>query len=456
MRLFWKIFLLLLLTLLLTASLSSWLSQKWIMENQQIEQRLSILESFAETAVNLYALEGPHAYRQWLRHNLRSQRFQGALVDGQGKHVLFRPVPGPLRELAVQIVAEKKKVTIIHPPMLAVAIPVRHAGNLYYWLASTRLPPDAMQQESRNILLFRITMILLVIILISWLLTRMLTRPIRQLQQSSEKLGEGKLNTRVSASVSKRSDELGDLGRSFDSMAEALDRLIHSHKQLLRDISHELRSPLARLQVALELARNEAGDNAADELDRINLEAERLNELIGEVLTLARFEQGAVRAENEVLQLDELLQSILDDAIFEAESDNKQVTILQVDSCSICGDLIWIGRALENIIRNAIRHTESGSSVEVSLSCHTSDAVLTIRDFGKGVDEEMLPRLFEPFFRVSDAREREEKADTGGYGIGLAIAKRAIELHRGRISVRNHPEGGLEVTIVIPMVTATL
>jgi len=450
MRLFWKIFFLLLLTLLLTAALSSWISQKWMMENQQIDQRLSTLADFAETAVSLYESEGPHAYRQWLRHTLRRQHFQGALINEEGKHVLMRPVPGPLRPLLEKLMLEKKRIALIDLPMLAIALPVSHQGQQFYWLAATRLPPDTMAQGNRYLALIRILGALLVIVVISWLLTRMFTRPIRQLQHSSEKLGEGELTTRVPNRVSARNDELGELGRSFDTMATALDKLIHSHKQLLRDISHELRSPLARLQVALELARNEAGDRAADELDRIDLEAGRLNELIGEVLTLARFEQGAVEVTKQTLQLDGLIQTILDDAIFEAAADDKHMTPLHIEHCNISGDQLWIRRSLDNVIRNAIRHTEKGSGVEVSLLCHAAEAVIIIRDFGKGVDENLLTDLFEPFFRASKARTRHNNAAASGYGLGLAIAKRAIELHRGHINARNHPEGGLEVTIMLP------
>ncbi|GAV20780.1 two-component system, OmpR family, sensor histidine kinase CpxA [Mariprofundus micogutta] len=450
MRLYWKIFFLLMLTLLVTAGLSGWLSQKWLMENQAIEARLNTLTSMGETAVSLYADEGAIAYRQWQRHASRSQHFQAVLIDAEGRHVLNRPIRRPLQPLLEQVQREQKKITMINPPRLGVALPIMHEGQQYYWLAGTHLSPDIMKQGGRQMLLIRVAIALLVILLISWLLTRMFTQPIRQLKQSGKQLAAGDFKARAPSIVSSRKDELGDLARSFDHMAEALGSLVNSHKQLLRDISHELRSPLSRLQVALELARNEADDKASDELDRIELEAERLNELIGEVLTLARFEQGAVQAENKPLQLHDLIQTVLSDAAYEAEASDKQVSPLQIDTCIVSGDPLWIGRALDNVIRNAIRHTREHGSVEVALLCQPTEAVITVRDFGEGADESVLSDLFEPFFRASEARERHHTSSASGYGLGLAIAKRAISMHHGTIHARNHPEGGLEIQISLP------
>jgi two-component system sensor histidine kinase CpxA len=275
----------------------------------------------------------------------------------------------------------------------------------------------------------------------------MFTRPIRLLQNTTEQFGQGKLTIRTPRAISKRKDELGDLANSFDDMAEQLSSLVNSQKQLLRDISHELRSPLARLQVALELARNESGDKAGEELDRIGKEAERLNELIGEVLTLTRFEQGSVQTENTLIQLDNMLNDIADDATFEAEAMGKSVDINSIEACTIYGDSLWLGRALDNVIRNAIRHTPVGTGILISLSLQGDQARITVRDFGTGVPEKSLPDLFEPFFRTSEARERH----SGGYGLGLAIAQRAVKLHHGHISAANHKDGGLKVTIELPL-----
>ncbi|EAU54302.1 histidine kinase [Mariprofundus ferrooxydans] len=444
MRLFWKVFLALMLTLLLTAAMSTWLSQKWLLENQAIEMRLMTLASLGETAVSLYEQESPADYHRWLRHTMRSQKFRGNLIDATGKPLLSRPLPPRLQHLAQQVAAQQKRVTIMQSPLLAVATPVQGESKHYYWIASSHLSPEHMREE----IYMRIAIVLLAIGIVSWLLTRMFTRPIRQLQERTVLLGQGSLSTRSPENISTRKDELGDLGRSFDAMAVQLDTLINSHKQLLRDISHELRSPLARLQVALELARNDAGGKAGAELDRIDMEAERLNELIGEVLALARFEEGAVQARMSRLKLDDMLREIAADATFEAEPAGKIVVTTDFAVCYIMADQLWISRALDNVMRNAIRHTAANSSIEVTLTVQENRACVGIRDHGEGVAETQLAHLFDPFFRISEAREH----DGSGYGLGLAIAKRAVELHGGSILARNHPDGGLQVDIGLPLV----
>jgi len=447
MRLFWKLFTILLLTLLVTAGLSTWLSQKWLTESREIDSRLNTLASLGETAASLYIEEGGEAYGNWLRHTTRSQRFRGSLVDAEGNHVVAEPLRRHLQLLAEQAIREKRAIRIIEPPRLAVAVPIESDAGTYYWLAATFMSPENMKQGGKYQLMIRLGIGLFAIVLLSWLLTRMLSQPVRLLQGTTEQLGQGNLAARAPVAISRRSDELGDLARSFDAMAGQLDGLIHSHKQLLRDISHELRSPLARLQVALELARNSAGAAAGDELDRIGREAERLNELIGEVLTLARFEQESVQAKHVPLSLDEVLQDISEDAAFEAESMGRSVTLSRTDACTINGDPLWLGRALENVIRNAIRHTAVGTAVEISLDREEGMALIAVRDHGPGVEEAALPQLFEPFFRTSEARDR----DSGGYGLGLAIAQRAVQLNGGEIKAVNHPEGGLQVNITLPL-----
>jgi len=233
-------------------------------------------------------------------------------------------------------------------------------------------------------------------------------------------------------------------------MAEQLQRLIASHQQLLRDASHELRSPLARLQVALGLARQRAGTGIHTELDRIERESENLNELIAQLLTLTRLETGHLESPQEPIDLAELLQSIANDAAFEASVSHRQVRITHSTSAHIIGNAQLLHSAIENVVRNAIRHTPAGTCVELALhldSEHAGGVIIQIRDQGAGVPEAMLTRIFEPFVRVGDARDRR----SGGYGLGLAIAERAVRLHGGEISAHNETPGGLNITIRLPM-----
>jgi len=451
MRIFWKVFLMLIVTLLLTAAISTWLSRTWIEQNRQVEMRLRALSDLGDTAVALYEQEGASTLHHWLRQTMRKKHIRGVLITTNDEQVSLRRVPPELQHLAQQAAKEKQQLNLIRLPLIATAAPIQNDSGYYIWLASSHLPPEQMRQGSTQMLMIRIIIFLLAITLISWLLTRLFTRPIRLLQKTTEQLALGRLETTTPSHLSKRQDELGDLARSIDHMAGQLDHLIHSHKQLLRDISHELRSPLARLQVALELARNATAGKAGTELDRIGLEAERLNTLIGEVLTLARFEQGAVEASLTPLQLNTLLQEITTDAAFEAEAVGKQVQCTDLASCEIRADRLWISSALDNVIRNAVRHTAAATAVEISLQTDKSHAVISIRDHGEGVSDADLCQLFEPFFRASEARERHNPTGNSGYGLGLAIAKRAIVLHGGDINARNHAEGGLLVTISLPV-----
>ncbi len=448
MRLFWKLFLVLAITLLITASLSTWIARQWMQGDQAIENRLNSLASHADTAISLLDQNGLRAYRRWLMHTMRAQHFRGMLVDRAGRNILGRKVPARMRPLVDQVLRRQSRITTVRPPNLAVALPAGAGNDQLYWIATSVIPPHLMRQTGRQLMMVRITFALLVILLISWLITRMLTRPVASLQAAAERLGQGKMDTRTAKKLSTRKDELGDLARSFDAMAAQIDSLVGSHKQLLRDVSHELRSPLARLQVALELARNEAGDSAQEELARIGKEAEQLNHLIGEVLTLASFEQGDMQPRQARLQLDQILEAIIHDAIFEAQAADKQISVDAMQACSVHGDPIWLHRAFDNIIRNAIRHTDVGTAVSASLTVSGGVAHIAIRDRGAGVAPEALPRLFEPFYRASEARERE----SGGYGLGLTIARRVIRSHGGTIDAANHPHGGLMITVSLPLI----
>jgi two-component system sensor histidine kinase CpxA len=274
-----------------------------------------------------------------------------------------------------------------------------------------------------------------------------LTSPLKKLQSTVKSFAEGNLNVRVSPELGNRGDELADLGREFDHMAERIEALISSQKRLLADISHELRSPLARLSVALELARKNVVDGRpTPALDRIEQESDRMNQLVGQLLTLTRLESGAERVPPETVALEDLLQQVIDDADFEAKSLGKRVHPIHMDQCRVKGSSELLRSAVENVIRNAIRYTAEGTAVEVSLNWRLDTAVLTVRDHGPGVPEEDLKHIFEPFYRVSEARER----SSGGVGLGLSIADRTVKLHGGVIRAENRSDG-LLITLDLPL-----
>jgi len=279
------------------------------------------------------------------------------------------------------------------------------------------------------------------VVLLCYLLARYLTAPLRDLQVALERFGKDDFSARTR---STRRDELGRLARTFDQMAEHIQNLVAAERRLLLDISHELRSPLARLGVAIELARS--GENRDAALDRIQKESDRLNALVGELLqaTRAEVDPNALRAQP--VRLDDLLAAIVGDCSIEASARGSCLKVEAPGPVTVSGDPELLRRAAENVIRNAIRYAPPQTAVEVSLVRNGAKARIQVRDYGPGVPEEALARIFDPFYRVQGDRNR----DTGGAGLGLAIARRAVELHKGKLLARNaHP--GLLVEIDLPL-----
>jgi two-component system sensor histidine kinase CpxA len=283
-------------------------------------------------------------------------------------------------------------------------------------------------------------------------LAKHLTSPVEKLRAATQELAGGNLSVRVLPTMGNRRDELASLAADFDLMAEKIEALINSQRRLLGDISHELRSPLARLNVALELARQRAGADATSALERIQQEAENLNEMIGQLLALTRLESGAEGLRKTPFDLVALVSAITADAQFEAGSRNRAVRLKTSGPCTIVGNEPLLRRAIENVVRNAVQYTAEGTEVEVQINCGEADsaadsnlrtATIAVRDHGSGVPENALVEIFRPFYRVDDSRDRE----AGGVGLGLAIADRAVRLHSGSVEAANEPTGGLVVTI---------
>lgn len=288
----------------------------------------------------------------------------------------------------------------------------------------------------------RIGGLLLTAILLCYLLAQYLTSPIRKLREASRQIAAGDLKTRVAARIGRRGDELADLARDFDVMAERVESLITTQQRLNSDISHELRSPLARLNVALEIAKQKSGPETAPMLARIETESTRLNEMISRLLILAKLESGSVEVKPVRVDLTELVRDIAADADFEARSKGKSVEVVTAAECSVMGSENLLRSAIENVLRNAVRYTAEGTKVDVSLQSAGGKAVVRVSDHGGGVPEAELANLFRPFYRVSEARDRK----TGGIGLGLAIAERAVKAHKGSITAKNE-NGGLIIEI---------
>jgi two-component system sensor histidine kinase CpxA len=296
-----------------------------------------------------------------------------------------------------------------------------------------------------------------------FLVIRYLTKPLNNLAEAAAGIADGRLNTRVDPSLKNRRDEIADLACNFDRMAERIEALVTGQRRLLGDVSHELRSPLSRLMVALSLVNvnlvspnlvkqdGEPGPptEASENLERIGLEARRLDTLIGQLLALTRIDSGADRGTPARFDLTNLVQEVANDGNFEARARNRGVVIQHADACAVSGFEELLRSAIENVVRNAIRYTPEGTAVDISLQvislqAKESRALLGVRDYGPGVPESMLLDIFLPFRRIANG-------DAEGAGLGLAIAERAVRVHGGTIRAMNAPAGGLIVEIDLPM-----
>jgi two-component system sensor histidine kinase CpxA len=378
------------------------------------------------------------------------------LFDEQGKDVLGRPAPPGTEKLIAQTAQSGQSEFKLGDREAFAAVPVTSSQGHRYVLLRP-LPPRPRRAAWMRMLraaprtqLLRILAVFLTAGMVCFWLARHLTAPVTKLRSATQQLAEGNLGVRVGGATNRRSDELAGLGRDFDVMAERIESLMNAQRRLLRDISHELRSPLARLNIALGLARQRSVPPASGALDRIEREAERLNELIGQLLRLTVLESGTQVEEKVSVPLADLMREIVADADFEARSRHCTVRLVAVEECVAVGRPDLLRSAIENVIRNAVRHTAEGTEVEVRLSCRRAagdwSAVITVRDHGAGVPEAELAQLFQPFYRVGEARDQR----TGGTGLGLAITERAVRLHGGAVAAANAPGGGLEMEIRLP------
>jgi two-component system sensor histidine kinase CpxA len=292
--------------------------------------------------------------------------------------------------------------------------------------------------------------------LTTFVLVLIFTRPVIRLRRAARELAHGNLGARVKEtgpqSVVFRGDEFQALVHDFNHMADRLESLVDAQKLLLRDVSHELRSPLARLSVALELAREDAGEEMTAHLDRIERETERLNQLIGQLLTLSSMEAAEGTEDFGRISLKQLLEELIPDAEYEARQRQSSVVLHADGDVAVRGKRELLYRAIENVVRNAIRYTEPGTEVEIRLAMAHEGAnriaTLEINDRGPGIPEKEIESIFRPFYRVDHARS----PHTGGFGVGLAIAERSVKLHHGDVRAFNRKEGGTTIQMRFPAI----
>lgn len=438
-RLFWKIFFGFWLTLVVTGTV---VGGAVYLHNQVLrgddgfstDRRAEFLVGIAANALQFGDEAGAQAlFKQWPGNRPTSVM----IVDAKGRDILGKAVPqGALRHAIKalrngDISPSLRQVTTASGKQFTLFVPAANvdiAAPLRY-----RLPPPETQ----------ILIALFASLLFSAAFASYLSHPIRHLRQASRRLADGQLDTRVGPHLGKRNDEMADLGQDFDYMATRLQTLLNAQRQLLHDVSHELRSPVARMRLAVGLAQQQP-EKLDAVLNRIERETERLDELLGQMLTLSRLESGITAETQEKLSLNELLEEIVQDVNFEAQAVGGSVSFQATTEIVMNGHYELLRRAFENVIRNALKYNAPGAAVEVVLYREASGKILVeVRDHGQGLAENELDAVFQPFYRVSGMA----KAGTAGYGLGLAIAKRAIERHQGSINLSNCADGGLCVKI---------
>ncbi len=450
MSLFLKIFLWFWLAIaLVVAALTvvNWSTQSEPLVRQWQTFVGEVVSSNSATAAQIYQNEGQAGLEEYLNRVGNSERVNAVgFYDENRRRIAGNEISFEAEGLFNIALQSDNPEFIRLPEQTIAAKRLRLAGGAnYVFLIQLKRPPQTpFLAELRN----RTLQILTVVFtagLVCFALARYLTSPIGKLRRATQKLAGGDLQTRVASKIGKRHDEVAKLAEDFDEMAERIENLLLSQKRLTQDISHELRSPLARMNVALELVCTKANAEAKPLLERIETESNRLNEMISRLLMLSKLESGTPDFEKRTVNLSRLVEQIVADADFEARAKDKAVKILQKDEIKVVGNENLLRSAIENVLRNAVRYTKDATTVEVSLKQNGKHAIVTVRDYGAGVPDAELKNLFRPFYRVGEARERK----TGGIGLGLAIAERAVHAHKGIIKAENAAQG-LIVEIKLP------
>ncbi|SFN61187.1 two-component system, OmpR family, sensor kinase [Formivibrio citricus] len=452
-RLFWKFFFFIWLAQL-TATLGIGATFWWRDRNRDMQQAMIDASPPATISVELAAktlqYEGVEALKPLLE---RDGRHPVLAIDAQGRELLNRPVdPATLARARQALASNSGSQAIREAQDTAGARFLLFVAREARPLPGMKPPPPGMPgphprpQDESFLPLIPATATLVASLIFAVLLAWYFAKPIRNLRTAFDALAKGNLGARVASAMGHRRDELNDLGKDFDQMASRLQSLVDGQRRLLHDVSHEMRSPLARLQVAIGLARLQPG-KFEETMQRLERESERMDKLVGELLTLSRLEAGVGCARPEEVSMKQLVEDVVEDAHFEAEVLGKQVQAGQLADATITGQAELLHRALENVVRNAIRYTPQGGcvTVETRIDKAAGKLFLTVLDQGCGVAESELEAIFEPFNRGG------KSAGADGHGLGLAIARRVLEAHGGSIRAFNRNEGGFGVEMALPL-----
>ena len=458
MNLFFKIFLWFLATCGLMVGVVLFLNYTIQTEPVVSRWRINIHERmkiYAETGAQIYDTEGIEGLKKFTKRLKIANTITEVDIISTTGEILLSDVedPGVYKTLIEKALADGKVHIEPSEPRSSIAGRIFRTenGTTYVMIIRWTWPEPVPVLGETRLKYLRGIGLFLTAVIVCYALARYISSPITKIRKATQKLADGDLSTRVAGEIGNRRDELEELARDFDVMADRIENLITSQQRLSRDISHELRSPLARLNVALEIAKQKVGPEAGGLLARIENESQRLNEMISRLLTLSSLESGSRDFDKAEVNLSKLVANIAADADFEAQGNNKHVKLIQNDEFKMVGNEILLQSAVENVLRNAVKYTDEGTVVEVSLKAEADIAVIAIRDFGGGVPENELKNLFKPFYRIGEARDR----GTGGSGLGLAIAEQAVNAHNGTITAHN-VDNGLEVVMTVKSLSAII
>jgi len=450
-RLFIKIFLWFWATVVLTGIS---LVLAFMLQPQSVPSRwhaglTDTLRYFGTAAVGALEQGGVPAATSYIHRLSQDAHIHGCIFDPAGNSLAGEHC-SEFAGIAAQVAKGAPSSYEMRRGLARMAIPIRTPdGHIYIYASELLAGPRAAFGLDQKTIVLRACLAFIVSGLVCYFLALYLTRPILRLRYVAQQITAGQLSKRAEPKLESRQDEFGDLVRDFNRMAAKTEDLISSQRQLLNDVSHELLSPLARMNVALDLLRLRLGQNPA--LDHLESDLQRLNEMIGRLLTVAKLDAVSALQNFVRVNLSELVSSIASDAEFEAQERGCRVDIVQTEDLSVLGDSSLLRSAIENVLRNAVRFTAAGTAVEVLLRANSTigahEAIIVIRDHGAGVPEDELTRIFKPFYRLPDARGIEST----GAGLGLAIAERIVHLHGGSIRAINEGSGGLSVAMVFRM-----
>lgn len=447
--LYWKIFLSFWLASILIIVTIAWVTSEIAQKSSIPVREREFMDSYANAAVATYEAGHRAALVNWLAKTSLSKHMNLFLLTNTGEIIGNQVIPDIVKEISINFIHQQLDEGIFKAGHLIVSHEILSTSGMAYRLAAvSEKPLSYFIQIPWAGLTARLLIAIFISGLICYLLSIYLTKPLRSLCLAAKSLATGKLNTRVGPIAGHHTGEIAELSYEFDSMAEKLETLINSKQRLLQDISHELRSPLARLHIAIELGRIKGHHLAENEFNRMELECLRLNTLIEEVLNFARLDKSTSTLHKTSVDLPTLLEGIISDANYEFSQQMQRIVVEKIQPYRLMLDERLIHRAIENILRNALRYSPPDQTVTVALyqEATKKELFIDIEDNGPGVPNEQLTKIFNPFYRVDKAREKK----TGGYGLGLAIAKQAIQLHGGEIIASNRKSGGLLVRIVLP------